>query len=127
LTGVHHSSVAWGDHDNDGDLDILLTGDTGSGYISKIYRNDDCQRIYLPLVLRGHESASALAHRPGGETTYKMHDTRVRLAAVMEPGGSASFPAAGMDEEGVLLGACLLMAQALPGRRRGACRRRAPP
>ena len=26
LTGVYASSVAWGDYDNDGDLDILLTG-----------------------------------------------------------------------------------------------------
>jgi len=40
LTGVYRSSCAWGDYDNDGDLDILLTGDTGSGYISKIYRNN---------------------------------------------------------------------------------------
>jgi FG-GAP repeat. len=36
LQGVSNSSVAWGDYDNDGDLDILLTG----SYISKIYRND---------------------------------------------------------------------------------------
>jgi predicted nucleotidyltransferase len=41
LTGVRFSSVAWGDYDNDGDLDILLTGDTGSGYVSKIYRNSN--------------------------------------------------------------------------------------
>ena len=40
LTGVSYSSVAWGDYDNDGDLDILLTGDDGSNYISKVYRND---------------------------------------------------------------------------------------
>ncbi len=29
LTGVYWSSVAWGDYDNDGDLDILLAGDSG--------------------------------------------------------------------------------------------------
>ena len=40
LTEVPYSSAAWGDYDNDGDLDILLTGSSGSGYISKIYRND---------------------------------------------------------------------------------------
>ncbi len=41
LDGVLDGSVAWGDYDRDGDLDILLTGDTGSGYIAKIYRNDE--------------------------------------------------------------------------------------
>jgi hypothetical protein len=40
LTGVYNGSVAWGDYDNDGDLDILLSGGSNSGYISKIYRND---------------------------------------------------------------------------------------
>jgi len=40
LTGLQYGSVAWGDYDNDGDLDILLTGLTTSGSVSKIYRND---------------------------------------------------------------------------------------
>ncbi len=40
LPGVYRSSVAWGDYDGDGDLDILLTGDTGSGPIARVYRND---------------------------------------------------------------------------------------
>ena len=40
LIGVSESSIAWGDYDNDGDLDILLTGNTGNGYVSKIYRNN---------------------------------------------------------------------------------------
>jgi hypothetical protein len=42
LTGVEYSSIAWGDYDNDGDLDILLTGrDSSNNHISKIYRNDN--------------------------------------------------------------------------------------
>jgi len=41
LTGVYYSSADWGDYDNDGDLDILLTGNTGTADVSKIYRNDN--------------------------------------------------------------------------------------
>ncbi|HUX95876.1 MAG TPA: FG-GAP-like repeat-containing protein [Bacteroidales bacterium] len=40
LTGVYWGSSAWGDYDNDGDLDIVLTGGTNSNFISKIFRNE---------------------------------------------------------------------------------------
>src|SRR5674476_588950 len=40
LKGVATGSVAWGDYNSDGRLDILLTGDSGSGYVSKIYKNN---------------------------------------------------------------------------------------
>ena len=40
LTPVSYSSTALGDLDGDGDLDLILTGYTSSGAISKIYRND---------------------------------------------------------------------------------------
>ena len=40
LPGVRDSSIAWGDYDNDRDLDILLTGNSVGGPISKIYRNN---------------------------------------------------------------------------------------
>lgn len=40
LTGVDIGSVDWGDYDNDGDIDILLTGFSDSGYVTKIYRNE---------------------------------------------------------------------------------------
>ena len=42
LFGVKDGSVAWGDFDNDNDLDILLSGVTeGNGDICMIYRNDN--------------------------------------------------------------------------------------
>jgi len=41
LIGVQYSSVAWGDYDNDGDLDILLSGKcTYNNYSSFLYNND---------------------------------------------------------------------------------------
>ena len=40
FTGVYKSSAAWGDYDSDGDLDVVITGATGSGVITKIYRNN---------------------------------------------------------------------------------------
>jgi hypothetical protein len=41
LPGVYESAVAWGDYDNDGDLDLLLAGRTGANtYITRLYRND---------------------------------------------------------------------------------------
>jgi len=39
--GIHVGDIAWGDYDNDGYLDILITGQTSSsGPVSKIYRNN---------------------------------------------------------------------------------------
>ncbi|MEJ2545484.1 MAG: FG-GAP-like repeat-containing protein, partial [Calditrichaceae bacterium] len=43
IVNVSHGSVAWGDFDNDDDLDIAISGWLGTinEYTSKIYRNDD--------------------------------------------------------------------------------------
>ena len=40
IPGVQNGAVAWGDYDNDGRLDILISGDTGSNYVSKVYHNN---------------------------------------------------------------------------------------
>jgi len=40
LAGVSGGSVAWGDYDNDGYQDILLTGNSALGAVTKIYRNN---------------------------------------------------------------------------------------
>ncbi|KPA12041.1 hypothetical protein MHK_007752, partial [Candidatus Magnetomorum sp. HK-1] len=39
LTGINRNSIAPGDYDNDADMDVLITGDTGSVLVSTLYRN----------------------------------------------------------------------------------------
>jgi len=39
LPGVLNGSSAWGDYDKDGKLDLLLTGNSVSGKIAKVFRN----------------------------------------------------------------------------------------
>jgi hypothetical protein len=67
LAGVSASSVAWGDYDNDGDLDILLTGNTGSSDISKIYRNNGNNTFT-------EQTGISLAGVSGGSATWGDYD-----------------------------------------------------
>ena len=41
LAGVCHGAIAWGDYDNDGDLDLLLSGWDGSRSLTRLYRNSN--------------------------------------------------------------------------------------
>ena len=40
MTGVFTSSSRWGDYDNDGYLDLIITGTTASTCLTKIYHNN---------------------------------------------------------------------------------------
>lgn len=63
IPGVSFSSLAWGDYNNNGYLDLLITGDTGiagaNRFITRIYRNngDNSFRLLddvnLPGVIQG--------------------------------------------------------------------------
>jgi len=41
ITGIFNGSVAWLDYNNDGFLDLFITGESTTGVISKLYQNDE--------------------------------------------------------------------------------------
>jgi predicted nucleotidyltransferase len=93
LQGVY-GSVAWGDYDNDGDLDILLTGfPDGSVPVSHIYRNNGMTPNTPPQPPTGLSS-----NRVGNQVTFSWNasaDSQTPLAALSynlrvgtTPGGS---------------------------------------
>ena len=63
LTGVMDGIATWGDFENDGDLDILVAGNSGSIYTpirtAIIYRNTVGQFQYFNLTMYGCTSCSA--------------------------------------------------------------------
>ena len=69
LPGVYDSSVAWGDYDNDGDLDILLTGQRGTSgsQITRVYRSDDCPDVGISKTVTPAISV------PGTAIAYTLH------------------------------------------------------
>lgn len=59
LSAISDSSVAWGDYDNDGRQDILLTGLGSTGFISQIWRNTSNGFTNINAALTGVGSPSA--------------------------------------------------------------------
>ncbi len=63
LIGLTDASAAWGDYDNDGDLDILLAGETGIiGPVTAVYENTGAGDFEVAAELMG--SVNPLS--PGG-------------------------------------------------------------
>jgi hypothetical protein len=60
LTGVSNGDVSWGDYNNDGFLDILVTGKTGTGKsITKVYQNKGNNTFTEKANLLGVSNSSA--------------------------------------------------------------------
>ncbi len=61
LTGISNSYFAWGDYDNDSDLDILMCGQTTSGTpVTKIYNNDNGNFTDINAGLSGVTKGAAV-------------------------------------------------------------------
>jgi predicted nucleotidyltransferase len=60
LGGVYASTVVWGDYDNDGDLDLLMVGNTKSnGRQTQIFRNDQGKLVNIQANLMGVSRGTA--------------------------------------------------------------------
>ncbi|MFH1573601.1 MAG: FlgD immunoglobulin-like domain containing protein, partial [Acidobacteriota bacterium] len=91
--GVGWSSVAWGHYDNDGDLDSLHTGSTGSAYVSRVYRGDGAPANTPPgtpdglsSLVAGDEVALSWSISTDAETPAAGLSYNVRIGTT--PGGS---------------------------------------
>jgi predicted nucleotidyltransferase len=60
IPGVYHGNATWGDMDNDHDLDILITGNTGSKPFTAIYRNDNGKYVRLASQLIDLKNSAAV-------------------------------------------------------------------
>lgn len=55
LTGVDEGAAAWADYDNDNDLDLLVTGTSNAGPVTKLYRNTSNTLVESGLSFVGLE------------------------------------------------------------------------
>ncbi|MFC2138267.1 PKD domain-containing protein [Bacteroidota bacterium] len=88
LRGVLEGSVDWGDYDNDGDLDILLSGESKS-YATTVYRNDG-NNIFTELDF----DFAGLNYSTAAWGDYDSDgDLDILIAGYLDPNNPESFTA----------------------------------
>ncbi len=99
LPGLSASSVAWGDYDNDGRLDMLLTGaDAAGGYTSQIWRNTSGATNTPPAPPTGLAAVAAgnaviLSWNPASDAQTPAVALSYNIRIGTTPGGSEVLPA----------------------------------
>ncbi|MDM8532269.1 Ig-like domain-containing protein [Anaerolineales bacterium HSG25] len=108
LTGVTSSSVAWGDYDNDGDLDILLSGWNGATVIAQVYENTGSGGFTVAHTLTGVANSSVAWGDYDNDGDLDILLTGSGIAQVYENTGSGGFIVAhtltGVDNSSVAWG-----------------------
>jgi hypothetical protein len=91
--GVSAGSVQFGDFEGDGDLDLLVLGDTGSGRIAQVYLNAPPivnQQPVSPLATYATESVGRITlgfNVPGSDDHTSAGDLTYNFRAGTAPGG----------------------------------------
>ena len=60
VPGIFNGSANWGDFDHDKDLDILITGNNGTGPFSAVYRNDNGKYFKLTQAFAPLKNSDAV-------------------------------------------------------------------
>ncbi|MDD1447496.1 FG-GAP-like repeat-containing protein, partial [Dolichospermum sp. ST_sed8] len=101
ITSVQHGEAKWGDYDNDGDIDIIVTGAAGRDGVpfAQVYRNNITTANVAPKTpgknepLQNSDGSVTLAWRPTANVTANELGISYNLTIGTTPGGGDIFSA----------------------------------
>ncbi|MGM0589963.1 MAG: cadherin domain-containing protein [Bacteroidota bacterium] len=111
LTGLQRGDAEWGDYDNDGDLDLLITGDskTADGNLSLIYENDNGTFTDINAGITGVSNGTASWGDIEGDGDLDLivnglDDDNNRVSEIFENEGANTFTNTNSNVIGTVVG-----------------------